>query len=133
RRQSSSPGLHRARPAPSADRPQPRRLAFSSPDNASHPMQAVVYSLTALWAGVNLILMVWDGYLSLQMLNYRVQKEWPISGGGRKFSFQTDPTDYTEIGQMYRRKSIRVETALLIWGFGFPILFSAVISVLTGK
>jgi hypothetical protein len=33
--------------------------------------------------------------------------------GPRQFSFQTDPADYTEVGQQYRQKSIRAEIALL--------------------
>ena len=86
-------------------------------------MHVVVYSLTALWIGATLILMLWDGYLSLQMFNHRIPKERPMFGG-RKFSFQTDAADYTETGQIYRRKSIRVEIALLIWGFSVPIILS---------
>jgi hypothetical protein len=79
--------------------------------------------ITAVWAIPILVLICWDFYLSAQMLNYRVPKERPIFGG-RKFSFQTDAADYSEIGQVYRRKSIRVEIALLIWGPGVFIILS---------
>jgi hypothetical protein len=80
-------------------------------------MQLIGYSVFALWIGVTLILFLWDGYLSLQMYNYRIPKKRPFFGR-RKFSFQTDPADYTEIGQIYRRKSIRMEIAFLTWVFG---------------
>ena len=44
--------------------------------------------------------------------------------GPRQFSFQTDPADYTELGQQYRQKSIRAEIALLAYG---PTLFIAIL------
>jgi hypothetical protein len=90
-------------------------------------MHAVVYSFTTLWVAVAVILMLWDGYLSIQMINHRVPKERPWSWfGGRRFSFQTDPADYTEVGQAYRRKSIRVEMALLAWIPIIPIALSII-------
>jgi hypothetical protein len=33
-----------------------------------------------------------------------------------KFAFQTNPADYTEVGQAYRRKSIRLEIAFVELG-----------------
>jgi hypothetical protein len=63
--------------------------------------------------------MLWDGYLALQMANHRLTER--TRPRGRKFSFQTDPTDFTEIGQAYRRKSIRVEVAILAWSPIIPI------------
>jgi hypothetical protein len=91
-------------------------------------MQLIDRSFFPLWIGVTLILFFWDGYLSLQMLNYRVPKERPLFGG-RKFSFQTDPADYTEIGQIYRRKSIRLEIALLSWVFGSVVVFGIISAI----
>jgi hypothetical protein len=86
---------------------------------------AVVYSLTALWGGVALILILWDSYLSLQMVSHRLPKRRSLFGG-RKFSFQTDPADYTDIGQAYRRRSIQVELTLLAWAPIIPITLSII-------
>jgi hypothetical protein len=70
-----------------------------------------------IWFARILVLFFWDGYLSLQMWNYRVPKKSEPLLGGRKFAFQTDPADFTEIGQIYRRKSIRLEIHMLSWVF----------------
>jgi hypothetical protein len=79
----------------------------------------VVYSLTAIWGVVAVILMLWDGYLAVQMENYRIPGTPRLKGRG--FSFQTDPAHFTEIGHAYRRRSVRVELALLVWGPIIPI------------
>jgi hypothetical protein len=49
--------------------------------------------------------MTWNFYLWLQKNNHRVPKQRPMWEFQRA-AFQTDPADYTEIGQAYRRKSI---------------------------
>ncbi len=79
----------------------------------------VVYSITAIWGGVTVFLMLWDAYLSIQMENYRIPGTPRLKGRG--FSFQTDTTHFTEIGQAYRRRSVQVELALLVWGPIIPI------------
>jgi hypothetical protein len=79
----------------------------------------VVYSLTAIWGGVAVILMLWDGYLAVQMENYRIPGTPRPKGRG--FSFQTNPAHFTEIGQAYRRRSLQVEMALLVWAPIIPV------------
>jgi hypothetical protein len=78
------------------------------------PMHAVTYYLIALWAGVWLTLLMCNFYLWVQMKNHRVPKEGPMWEMNRA-AFQTDPADYTETGQAYRRKATRVQVALLVW------------------
>jgi hypothetical protein len=87
------------------------------------PMHVLVYVGVALWVGVGIVIAVWNFILSAQMMNHRVPKQWPILGT-RKFSFQTDPADYTEVGQRYRQKSIGAEIALLAYA---PSLFLAIL------
>jgi hypothetical protein len=77
-------------------------------------MRILAYVGVALWFGVGIVIAVWNFILSAQMMNHRVPKQWPILGS-RKFSFQTDPADYTAVGQQYRQKSIRAEIALLVY------------------
>ncbi|KJC58968.1 hypothetical protein UP10_20335 [Bradyrhizobium sp. LTSPM299] len=80
---------------------------------------ALVYSFVALWVGVVVILGFWVVILRFKMESYRLEERpWP---GGRRFAFQTDPADYSEMGQACRRKSVRVELALLVWGPVIPI------------
>ena len=75
-------------------------------------MRVLVYVGVALWIGVGIVIAVWNFILSAQMMNHRVPRQWPLFGP-RQFSFQTNPADYTEVGQQYRQKSIRAEIALL--------------------
>jgi hypothetical protein len=86
-------------------------------------MRILVYVGVALWIGVGIVIAVWNFILSAQMMNHRVPKQWRISGP-RQFSFQTDPADYTEVGQRYRQKSIRAEIGLLAYA---PTLFIAIL------
>ena len=86
-------------------------------------MRVLVYLSVALWIGVGIVIAVRNLILSAQMMNHRVTKQWPILGS-RQFSFQTDPADYTEVGQQYRQKSIRAEIALLAY---VPTLFIAIL------
>ena len=83
-----------------------------------------------IWLGPILVLFFWDGYLSLQMFNHRIIKKNERLFGGRKFAFQTAPADYTEIGQIYRRKSIRLEIALLSWILGSIIVLLIISAVM---
>jgi hypothetical protein len=82
--------------------------------------------IIALWLGAGLILMMWNFYLWLQMNNHRVPKQRPMWEFQRA-AFQTDPADYTEIGEAYRRKSIWVQAAMPVWlvigMIGLPIVF----------
>ena len=87
-------------------------------------MQTVYVCLVTIWIVGTFALMCWDFYLSCQMLNYRTKK-WSWFEG-RKFTFQTDPADYTETGQAYRLKSIHAEIALFIW---VAIFFIALITI----
>jgi hypothetical protein len=66
-------------------------------------MRILAYVGVALWVGVGIVIAVWNFILSAQMMNHRVPKPWPILGS-RRFSFQTDPADYTAVGQQYRQK-----------------------------
>jgi hypothetical protein len=75
-----------------------------------------------LWICLGVVICMWNLILSAQMLNNRVPKQWPILGR-RQFSFQTDPADYTEIGQRYRARSIRAEIILLVY---LPTLLLAI-------
>jgi hypothetical protein len=77
-------------------------------------MRVLVYIGVALWICVGIGIFMWNFILSAQMMNHRLPNQWPILGR-RKFSFQTDPGDYTERGQRYRQKSIRAEIALLAY------------------
>ena len=86
-------------------------------------MRVLVYIGLGLWIGVGIGIFLWHFILTAQMMNHRVPTESPILGP-RQFSFQTDPADYTELGQQYRQKSIRAEIALLAYG---PTLFIAIL------
>jgi hypothetical protein len=86
-------------------------------------MRVLVDIGVALWIGVGIGLFMWNFILSAQMMNHRVPKQWPILGR-RRFSFQTDPADYTECGQQYRQKSLRAEIALLAY---LPTLVIAIV------
>jgi hypothetical protein len=77
-------------------------------------MRVLAYIGLALWIGIGVGIGISNFVLSAQMMNHRVPKQWPILGR-RQFSFQTDPADYTELGQQYRQKSIRAEIALLAY------------------
>jgi hypothetical protein len=85
-------------------------------------MRVLAYIGLGLWVCFGLVIFMWNLILSAQMLNNRVPKDWPILGR-RQFAFQTDPADYTEIGQRYRAKSIRAEIILLAY---VPTLFVAI-------
>jgi hypothetical protein len=86
-------------------------------------MRVLGYIAVALWVSVGVVIIVWNLILSAQMTNNRVPKQWPILGR-RQFAFQTDPADYTELGQQYRQKSIRAELIALAY---IPTLFMAVL------
>lgn len=86
-------------------------------------MRVLVYVGVGPWIGVGIGIFLWNFILSAQMMNHRVPKEWPILGQ-RQFSFQTDPADYTELGQQYRQKAIRAEITLLAYG---PTLLIAIL------
>lgn len=86
-------------------------------------MRVLVYIGVALWIGVGIGILMWNFILSAQMMNHRVPKQWPILGR-RRFSFQTDPADWTERGQQYRQESIRAEIALLAY---VPTLATAIL------
>jgi hypothetical protein len=85
-------------------------------------MQVFAYTATALWMVGNLFLGLWAVILSFKMENRRLPKQSPMpTWGGRKFAFQKDASDFTETGQMYRRRAIKVECALFIWAFSIPV------------
>jgi hypothetical protein len=86
-------------------------------------MRILVYMGVALWVGVGVVIFLWNFILSAQMANNRVPKQWPILGR-REFSFQTDPADYTELGQLYRQRAIRAEIILIAY---VPTLFIAIV------
>ena len=81
---------------------------------AERQMRVLGYIGVALWISLGVVIFLWSFILSAQMMNNRVPKHWPILGR-RQFSFQTDPADYTALGQLYRQKSIRAEVALLAY------------------
>lgn len=68
----------------------------------------------ACWIVRGLCLVTWNLVLSAQLLNNRVPGPHAILGR-RQFAFQTDPADYTALGQEYRRKSIRAEIVMLAY------------------
>jgi hypothetical protein len=90
-------------------------------------MQLFAYAAAAVWTVGNLILGSWAVYLSFKIENRRIRNE-PLkpSWGGAKFAFQKDASDYTEAGQMYRCKAIKVEFALFAWAFSIPYLVGIV-------
>jgi len=67
-------------------------------------MRLLVYLGAAVWIVVGIVIAVWNFILPPQMMNRRIPKQWP-NFGLRRFSFQTDPADYTEVGQQYRQKN----------------------------
>jgi hypothetical protein len=79
-------------------------------------LQLFGYAAAAVWAAGNLFLGIWGAILSFKMENHRMPNK--PARGGRRFAFQRDASDYTEAGQMYRCKAIRVELALFAWAFG---------------
>ena len=87
-------------------------------------MRVLVYIGLALWISVGVVIFVWNLILSAQMVNNLVPKpEQRHLYGPRQFAFQTDPADYTELGQLYRKKAIRAELVVLSY---VPTLFIAI-------
>jgi hypothetical protein len=88
-------------------------------------MRILVYVGLGLWISVGLVIFVWILILSAQMVNNLVPKpdQAHLYGGGRRFAFQTDPADYTELGQQYRKKAIRAQIILLAY---VPTLYIAI-------
>jgi hypothetical protein len=83
----------------------------------------LVYVGVALWLSFGLVIFLWNFILMVQMFNHRVPKQRRILGA-RQFAFQTDPADYTEVGQKYRQKAIQAEIALLAYLPTFLIAIS---------
>lgn len=71
-------------------------------------MRILVYIGVALWIGAGVVIFVWNMILDAQMMNNIVPKPYQSRlYRPRRFTFQTDPADYTELGQLYRQKPIR--------------------------
>ena len=76
----------------------------------------------------NLTLGFWAFYLSLKIENCRLPNRPAVRWLGPKFAFQKNTSDFTEAGQMYLRKQVKVELALFAWS----ILFFLTVGVVTG-
>lgn len=84
-------------------------------------MRIVVYNGVALWISVGVLILVWNMILDAQMVNNIVPKpDRSHLYKPPRFTFQTHPADYTELGQVYRQKSIRAELLLVAY---VPTLF----------
>jgi hypothetical protein len=77
-------------------------------------MQLFAYVAAPLWAMGFLVLGSWAFYLSFKMETCRIANETGMSWRGSKFAFQKKASDFTEAGQMYRDKAIKVELALFV-------------------
>jgi hypothetical protein len=71
-------------------------------------MRLLVYAGLSLWAGV--FLLTYGRYFDLyvRMMGQRLK---PKSILNREMACFSDPANYTEVGQIYRRKAIRAELA----------------------
>jgi hypothetical protein len=68
----------------------------------------------AIWIGVSLMLILTLGYFGFQIRNHRIPKErpmWEMQGP----VFFSDPANFTETGNAYRRKAIWVQVAFVGW------------------
>jgi len=78
------------------------------------------------WLAVCLVLLLGHVCLSVGMLNHRISRkglllEWWL----RRLTVLTNPADFTETGQIYRRWAIRFEVALGIWMFLIVFILAA--------
>jgi hypothetical protein len=66
-------------------------------------------------------------YLQSQMLKHRIPRKGLLRPfwWSRGFTIVTDPANYTETGQFYRRWTIRFEMASIIWMFMVVFIFAA--------
>jgi hypothetical protein len=71
-------------------------------------MRGLIYIGFGLWICFGVVLFVRYAMLAAQMMNHRVPKQ-------NQFSFYAKASDYTEIGQGYRRKAIRTMIALMVY------------------
>lgn len=79
-----------------------------------------------IWLGVAFILNMGAWLLRSQMLKYRIPREGLLHPfWWRGFTIITDPANYTEAGQFYRRWTIRFEVAAMIWMFSIVFVFAA--------
>jgi hypothetical protein len=87
-------------------------------------MRPIVYQI---WFGVTVILLIVAGYLQSQMLKHRIPRQGLLHPWWwrRGFTMITDPANYTETGQFYRRWTIRLELASMIWMFMVVVIFAA--------
>jgi hypothetical protein len=93
----------------------------------AHWLPTVVTVAVVLWIMGSIFLGSWAFFLSLQRFNRIISPPTSIFDWGRpKMAFQTDPAEFDEIGKEYRRKGIKIEALLLLWGFGFPILLAVI-------
>ena len=74
-----------------------------------------------LWIVVFVVLYFWRMILWQQMINHAKSPGERLTGI-RQGTSLTDPAQYTEIGQMYRLKTMKVGQIMMAWGIGIPFI-----------
>jgi len=80
-----------------------------------------------VWLGGTVILLMGASYLQSQMLKHRLPREGLLHPfwWGRGLTIVTNPANYTETGQFYRRWTIRFEVTGIIWMFMIVFIIAA--------
>ena len=84
-------------------------------------MGALFKAAIVLWIAVFVVLYFWQTILRQQMINHAKSPGERLTGI-RQATSLTDPAQYTEIGQMYRLKTMKVGQAMIAWGINIPII-----------
>ena len=84
-------------------------------------MQNLFKTAIVLWIGGIVLLGYWYLILWFQMLNHRIPNK-ELKPGSRQSVSLTDPADFTETGQLYRRRAMRVKATLAVWAIVVPII-----------
>jgi len=78
-------------------------------------MRVFVYIGAALWISVGIVIFFWNLIVTTQMWNNLVPKPGQRQLLRPQAVFLTDPAEFTELGQRYRQKAIRVQLLWLVY------------------
>ena len=84
-------------------------------------MGALFKAAIVLWIAAFVVLYFWHMILWQQMINHAKSPGESLTGI-RQATSLTDPAQYTEIGQVYRLKTMKVGQAMMAWGIGVPVI-----------
>lgn len=84
-------------------------------------MQIMLNVAIAIYIAVLVVLYFWRLILWQQMTNHAKSPDERLTGI-RQATSLTDPSQYTEAGQAYRLRTMKVGRAMMMWGMGIPVL-----------